>query len=289
MKTKLALVIAVLILAAGVRAQTSDAPDPASWLRYTVMNEEFSVTLPTLPGMVTNKTFSSALKKERRHRLITASADGVTYTIEAYENPKQQQSLAQFIAEQATDSGIDVTAGRALIISEFPGREFPYKQDGKPATEQFFATENNFYRFAAHGASMDHPGVKQFFASIAIGKEQQGTQITDGIGHPLETRNEPLEKVYSGREVDQKLKLRQHPAPDYPTGANQKRLRGIVILRAVFAADGKVKNIEVLQDLPGGFTEKAIEAAKKIKFMPATKDGKFVSMWMQLEYNFNLY
>jgi TonB family protein len=287
-KTKLAFIV-ILLLAVGVQAQTSNAPDPASWQRYTVKNEEFSVTLPTLPAMVTNKLFSSALKKERRHRLISVSADGVTYTIEAYENPKQQQSLDQFIAEQATDSGIDVSAGRSLTISEFSGREFPYKQDGKPATEQFFATENNLYRFAAHGASMDHAGVKQFFASIALCTKQQGLQVADGIGQPLETATGPLEQVYSGREVDQRVKLKDYPEPEYPPGANQKQLRGLVILRVVFAADGKVKNIEVLRDLPGGFTEKAIEAAKKIKFIPATKDGKFVSMWMQLEYNFNLY
>jgi len=35
--------------------------------------------------------------------------------------------------------------------------------------------------------------------------------------------------------------------------------------------------------------ERAIDAAKKIRFIPAVKDGKYVSMWMQLEYNFNLY
>lgn len=32
-----------------------------------------------------------------------------------------------------------------------------------------------------------------------------------------------------------------------------------------------------------------MEAARNIKFIPATKDGKPVSMSMQLEYNFNLY
>jgi hypothetical protein len=26
-----------------------------------------------------------------------------------------------------------------------------------------------------------------------------------------------------------------------------------------------------------------------LKFIPAVKDGRFVSMWIQLEYNFNLY
>ena len=36
-------------------------------------------------------------------------------------------------------------------------------------------------------------------------------------------------------------------------------------------------------------TEQSIEAAKKIKFIPAVKDGKFVPMSIQLEYNFDLY
>jgi len=36
-------------------------------------------------------------------------------------------------------------------------------------------------------------------------------------------------------------------------------------------------------------TERAIAAAKQIRFVPAQKDGHAVSMWMQLEYNFNLY
>jgi hypothetical protein len=30
------------------------------------------------------------------------------------------------------------------------------------------------------------------------------------------------------------------------------------------------------------------EAAKRIRFVPATKDGQSVSMWIELEYNFNL-
>jgi hypothetical protein len=57
----------------------------------------------------------------------------------------------------------------------------------------------------------------------------------------------------------------------------------------VFSANGSVVNIEVKEGLRLGLTEKSIEAAKKIKFIPAVKDGKFVSVWMQLEYNFNLY
>jgi hypothetical protein len=38
-----------------------------------------------------------------------------------------------------------------------------------------------------------------------------------------------------------------------------------------------------------GLTERAIEAAQRTRFIAAMKDGKPVSMWIQLEYYFNLY
>jgi hypothetical protein len=38
-----------------------------------------------------------------------------------------------------------------------------------------------------------------------------------------------------------------------------------------------------------GLTEQAIKAARRIKFIPATKDGQPVSTYIQLEYNFNLF
>jgi len=44
-----------------------------------------------------------------------------------------------------------------------------------------------------------------------------------------------------------------------------------------------------MSTLPDGLTEMATEAARKIRFIPAIKDGRFVSMWMELQYNFNLY
>jgi hypothetical protein len=41
--------------------------------------------------------------------------------------------------------------------------------------------------------------------------------------------------------------------------------------------------------LPYGLTEKAIAAARQIRFQPAMKDGRAVSQFIQIEYNFNLY
>jgi TonB family protein len=64
---------------------------------------------------------------------------------------------------------------------------------------------------------------------------------------------------------------------------------GTVVLRCVFSSSGAVTGIRATSGLPYGLTERAILAARQIKFIPAIKEGHFVSMYIQLEYNFNLY
>src|SRR6185503_6482051 len=94
--------------------------------------------------------------------------------------------------------------------------------------------------------------------------------------------------IYKGADVTTKVKLLSKPEPTYTQEARNGQIVGTVVLRCVFAADGKVKHLLVVQSLPSGLTEQSIIAAKKIKFVPATLNGKPVSMWMQLEYNYNL-
>lgn len=96
-------------------------------------------------------------------------------------------------------------------------------------------------------------------------------------------------EILTGRDVGTKPKLIAKREPEYTETARAAQITGTVVLKAVFAADATVKHILVVEALPGGLTERAIAAAKSIKFLPATRDGKPVSMWMQLEYNFNLY
>jgi protein TonB len=79
------------------------------------------------------------------------------------------------------------------------------------------------------------------------------------------------------------------PEPGYTESAKQAGVNGTVVLRAVFASDGKVRHILVLTGLPNGLIEAAISAARKITFIPARNYGRPVSMFIQLEYHFNLY
>jgi TonB family protein len=96
-------------------------------------------------------------------------------------------------------------------------------------------------------------------------------------------------RIFSGKDVTSKARVLEKPEPQYTEAARKNQITGVVIIRAVFSASGQVTNISAISKLPDGLTEKAIAAARQIRFVPATKDGRPVSMWMQLEYNFNLY
>lgn len=95
--------------------------------------------------------------------------------------------------------------------------------------------------------------------------------------------------TFAAREVTEKARVLKKQEPSYTERARQNQVSGTVILRAVFTADGQVKHIIVVRGLPDGLTEQSIAVARTIKFIPATKDGRPVSMWMELQYNFYLY
>lgn len=96
-------------------------------------------------------------------------------------------------------------------------------------------------------------------------------------------------RVYRVPELDERARVLSKPEPQYTEEARRSGITGTVILRVVFSRSGEVTNIRALQPLGGGLTEKAMAAARQIKFVPAKKNGQPVSMYMQLEYNFNLY
>lgn len=111
----------------------------------------------------------------------------------------------------------------------------------------------------------------------------------------LRVHSEPAQKpdaertIFLGIEATTNAHVLAKPEPAYTQAAKEAQIAGTVVLRAVFAADGTVNNVLVVGSLPKGLTQRAIEAARKIKFIPAEINGKPVSVFMQIEYNFNLY
>ena len=94
--------------------------------------------------------------------------------------------------------------------------------------------------------------------------------------------------VYAAKDVDKKAIIFERIEPGYTEKAQTSKVEGVVLLSIVLAADGRVTDVAVINGLAGGLTEKAIDAAKKIKFTPAVKDGSRVSVRVKLAYYFVL-
>ena len=266
--------------------QTRQA-EPQTWKRYTVDGERFSVSLPTAPAMTTQDTLILEINRTRRERSIGVYADGAVYSINVFENiPKK--SLDDFIRERNRYNRWDSSTETPVILNDLKGKQ--YSSVGKPVndTAQFFAAEGRLYEFSVVGNTAEDEGAKQFFSSIVIGKKTDGIDIHDGEGTPF-SGPDCNEIAGGGRDVDRRVRVVMKPEPRYNELARQKQTVGRVTVKAVFSCNGSITDIRVLEELPNGLTDQAIAALKKLKFVPAVKNGKYVSMWMQLEYNFNLY
>lgn len=276
----------------GVAQTTAAAANADAWQRYTVKDEEFSVEFPALPAMKSGESYSLRLLKNSVRRVLGSYGSGVVYVIHTLENI-ERQSLDTFIETQKNYYRDEFKAPETSIsVNNFVGKQLEFTKRGLPGTVQFFATRKHLYMFEAVGADADDSRVRQFFSSLVLGDKTQGIEVQDGIGaqpaveDPADENPSPEITV---KTVDRRAIVVSKPEPSYTESARQGRITGTVILRVVFASNGTVTNIRVISSLPFGLTEQSITAARQIRFVPAVEDGRFVSLWMQLEYNFNVY
>lgn len=97
------------------------------------------------------------------------------------------------------------------------------------------------------------------------------------------------DRTFSQKEVDQKPLVTSKPKPVYTDAGRQNQVQGVVRVRLTLTAKGTVEHVTVVEGLPYGLSERAIQAALQIKFQPAIKDGRPVSVSVLIEYAFNLY
>ncbi len=93
--------------------------------------------------------------------------------------------------------------------------------------------------------------------------------------------------VFSSREVSRRATITARPNPEMTKEALEHGVHGRVVLEAVLCRTSRVTDLQVLVSLPYGMTEKAVEAVRQMKFIPAEKDWHTVSQRIRFEFHFN--
>lgn len=88
-------------------------------------------------------------------------------------------------------------------------------------------------------------------------------------------------------EPDSPLIILYKPRASYPNGI--VCVQGTVTLRVTFRFDGTIGDIITVRGLPHGLTDKAIEAARQIRFLPQTKNGYYVTTTRPVSFSFSFY
>lgn len=82
------------------------------------------------------------------------------------------------------------------------------------------------------------------------------------------------------------IKIKSKPQPGFTGRALDAGVTGIVQVMAVFGKDGKIKHTLVIRGLGFGLDERAVKAAKRIKFVPPSRDGKPYGVVKMIQFNF---
>jgi len=90
-------------------------------------------------------------------------------------------------------------------------------------------------------------------------------------------------------KVTQPYKITFQPKATYTDAARSNNVQGAVRLKITLLASGQVGSIVPVTRLPDGLTEKAIAAAKQIRFEPKMVNGVPVSVVVTREYTFTIY
>lgn len=310
-----------------VRAR--QAARQVDWARYTFEQEEFSVMLPSVPFIWRLRRLLPGRRGDTETgRVFGVYADGVVYTVTSYDNPRPSETLDYFVKELQSRTPWELKPRESAAVTH-GGREYfnSFECAGGRATceetSRIFRTGEHAYIVSAFAEVGRQEAVKKFLDSFALSAKPEGQLVIAGppVLAPFRVSDaEPKPKgepkpratpapsptpatsdaappppaadpnrALAAREVARKAVIVFKPEPGYTEKARKNDVEGVVRLKMVLGADGRVSDIVLVKKLPDGLTERALLAAQHILFIPAQKDGRRVSQWITVEYSFNIY
>src|SRR2546421_7366494 len=98
-----------------------------------------------------------------------------------------------------------------------------------------------------------------------------------------------IDQAYQIPVPDRHVTVLWRAAPQYTEQARRKQIKGSIAMAVELLPDGTVGEVKIAESLDPGLDQMAIDATRKLVFLPAIKNRKFVSIWMPMTMSFNIY
>lgn len=111
--------------------------------------------------------------------------------------------------------------------------------------------------------------------------------LPPGGGLIVENPQIQIEPVFKGAVIHPQY--RGNLQPEYPPGLIRQEIEGSVTLRVLVGTDGRVKEIEPVRFDDEDFLKVTrVQALRKWRFLPATRDGTPVESWREMTVRFQI-
>jgi len=99
--------------------------------------------------------------------------------------------------------------------------------------------------------------------------------------------NHPGGPYRPGSGIEPPRLLREVKA-DYTEDARRRGVSGDVVLEIVVRRDGSVGDVRILNGLAGGLNDRAVDAVRQWRFVPARRQGAVVDVIVEVAVEFKL-
>jgi TonB family protein len=261
----------------------------SSWERINTEDEDFSIHMPARPTVHVQRAFNISGVKFSGAAISTAYHDGVVFIARIYEAP----NLTNLTRKCPQIVGISKKATpQKISIGNYQGEEYLESGDNYYRYTRCFTTTARFYVVEAAARNETDPNIKRFLSSLELGG-MKVIERSNTVSEEAGTSNQPLatlptdsKSIFAENEVTRPAVIIYKPMPVYNPIAKAARISGKVKIKLVLSASGEVSDIEVLKGQKGGLADGVIPVLKHIKFLPAQNDGRLVSQYAEVEYNF---
>jgi len=295
------ILLALLISTTAFGQTTKKAED---WQTFSPTSDEFSVETPVKLELLSSK--------ERRSRHFFGTISGVYLYV--FSDPLQSKAYYSMVREILPKLGhsgnglpVDGSGANAISFKDVFGYWHNLTTLRTPTrvyVAQTVALDENselasrFIRSFGRGerplftSEQPDPDPKPEVSPIALSTskgettaQRSGTVYGSGSGSGTGSGS----PAAAAPDQTSALRILSKPSPGYTDLARIYNVQGTVIVRAMFLSSGKIGSVTTVTQLPFGLTSQAVEAARRLTFVPAYRDGVAVNVSKQIEYSFSLF
>lgn len=106
--------------------------------------------------------------------------------------------------------------------------------------------------------------------------------------HTVDSSGNVAIRLERGKLVQPKMLNDISTFLEYPDAARKQHREGGVALIALIGTNGKIESLKVNSSTDSIFIAPAMTAIRKVRFAPATEDGKPVKAWLRIPIHFKL-